>query len=88
MKNFVDGLPILIRRRTQPDCAATESWTPTAPVGKSSQLTESRAGPLADAMERAGTTGGGLDMMAERWSKSITQLPKIVGKSYQNVDYG
>ena len=36
----------------------------------SSQPTESRASPLAESMERAGTTGAGLDLMSEGWNRS------------------
>ena len=68
-ENILDDVPISIRRRIS-GSAATESRAPAPLEGTSSQPTESRASPLAESMERAGTTGAGLDLMSEGWNRS------------------
>ena len=68
-ENILDDVPISIRRRIS-GSAATESSAPVPPEGLSSQPTESRASPLAESMERAGTMGAGLDLMSEGWNRS------------------
>ena len=68
-ENILDDVPISIRRRIS-GSAATESRAPVPLEGTSSQRTESRASPLAESMERAGTTGAGLDLMSEGWNRS------------------
>ena len=69
-ENLLDDVPISIRRRIHTDSAATESRAPVVPAGTNSQPTESRASPLVESMERAGTTGTRLDMMSEGWNSS------------------
>ena len=66
-ENILDDVPISFRRRIS-GSAATESRAPVPPEGTSSQPTESQASPLAESMERAGTTGAGLDLMSEGWN--------------------
>ena len=68
-ENILDDVPISIRRKIS-GSAATESRAPVPLEGTSSQPTESRASPLAESMERAGTTGAGLDLMSEGWTRS------------------
>ena len=66
---LLDDVPHSVRRRIS-DSVLTESRAPAIMERASSQPSESRASPLAESMERAGTTGAGLEIMAEGWNRS------------------
>ena len=85
-ENLLDDVPIPIRRRIHSDSAATESRAPVVLEGTPSQPTESRASPLVESVDRAGTTGARLDMMSDGWTDPTTQTPKTPGNFYQKSD--
>ena len=70
--DFLDDVPIAIRRRLSSGSVRSESRASAEHEEETSRPAESRAepSPLAEAMNRAGTTGSGVDLVQEGWNRS------------------
>ena len=70
--DFLDDVPIAIRRRLSSGSVRSESRASAEHEEETSRPAESRAepSPSAEAMNRAGTTGSGVDLAQEGWNRS------------------
>ena len=70
--DLLDDVPIAIRRRLSSGSVRSESRASAGDEEETSRPAESRAepSPLAEAMNRAGTTGSGVDLVQEGWNRS------------------